>query len=95
MIRAEPVNVRYAGAGLSADATPLLSLTLLGFPGMSPQCPLLGENEKRDARCEPVNQGYGRVPDLQQPRSRDRIRGATTVAVQEDVKSAASTRAAA
>jgi hypothetical protein len=30
--------------------------TLLGLPGMSPQCPLLGENEKRDARRERVSQ---------------------------------------
>jgi hypothetical protein len=50
------MSVPGGQSGLDDCAPRRLSRTLLGLPGMSPQCPLLGENEKRDARREPASQ---------------------------------------
>jgi hypothetical protein len=37
-------------------------MTVLGLPGMPPQRPLLGANENRDARREPVSQAVTLAP---------------------------------
>src|SRR6202035_5147762 len=56
----QPDDVRSPGQSRHPAARPRLQiLTLLGLRGMSPQCPLLGENEKRDAWREHWSHWHG------------------------------------